>query len=309
MIVQKKASSLRTKILISVFMLILVGGGYYAYTIFYGPSEEGGEISTKPIITAEGRAYVFDFNKDIFNDPQFLGLKKSKVMEYTEQYEGMVLDPAIPLSPTNISVTDPQTGRTLVVHWTLPKEVNFDSIVVYRSEALGYSGLEIARLDSRQTSHRDSGLKNDESYYYLVRTEKTVDDDTYESVNKDQIAGVPTDIFPPQLPREVRISETEEAEGLEISWINPDDEDFDHIRIYRSTRKGIVGDRPWYSNVVGTEKKGEAGPARRYFIDNQEIESNTSYYYTLTSVDASGNESEKNVLTIPFRLNPFEPYL
>jgi hypothetical protein len=65
---------------------------------------------------------------------------------------------------------------------------------------------------------------------------------------------------------------------LNISWTNPTDLDLSHIRIYRSTVPGELGDLA-YDNVIGTYKQ-DTGLAL-----------GTTYCYTLRSVDLSGNES------------------
>jgi len=309
MIVKKKASSLRTKILVGVFALIMLGGGYYVYVSYLAPpSEEDEPVVVNVLKTAQERSYVYNFNNDIFTDSQYLGLTKHGVVEYNNQYKGMVLDENVPLAPINVDVMNPRTGGVLVIQWQMPEVVNYNGTIIYRSEVSGYSGELIAQITGNKTSYQDSELDNGKTYYYLIKTYKIIDDIVVESENVNQITGRPTDMFPPESPTKIKVEESEDGNALMISWINPTDEDFDYIRIYRSTQKGVVGEVPLYDEVEEKTKIADNGTVKSYLVDNYRVQTNVNYYYTLTSVDTSGNESGKDILTIPLKLNPFEPF-
>ncbi len=63
-----------------------------------------------------------------------------------------------------------------------------------------------------------------------------------------------------------------------LSWTNPSDADLKGINIYRSTASGQLGSKI-HSQVTGTSKEDTG------------LTNGTTYYYTLKSADASGNES------------------
>lgn len=61
-----------------------------------------------------------------------------------------------------------------------------------------------------------------------------------------------------------------------LSWINPADSDFRHMRIYRSTISGVIGDY-FATNITGTT-----------YIDTTAVNGIT-YYYNVRPVDSSAN--------------------
>ncbi len=71
--------------------------------------------------------------------------------------------------------------------------------------------------------------------------------------------------------------------GIIISWVNPVDDDFSYIKIYRSEKPQQLG--KLIADNITTE----------FFVD-KDVENNTRYYYTIRSVDVFGNESA-NVYT------------
>lgn len=85
------------------------------------------------------------------------------------------------------------------------------------------------------------------------------------------------DTTPPGPPTDIIVAPVKTG-TLNISWTNPTDPDFSHIHIYRSTVSGELGDLV-YDNVTGT------------FKQDTSLTIGTTYYYTLRSVDLSGNES------------------
>jgi len=100
----------------------------------------------------------------------------------------------------------------------------------------------------------------------------------------------PPDTTPPEPPGDISITNTGRGEELFISWINPPENDFSHVRIYRSTCAGVRGGLV-YDNVLGitTYDRG--------------LNNATSYYYSLTSLDLEGNESAP--LSMKPSLTPF----
>lgn len=83
----------------------------------------------------------------------------------------------------------------------------------------------------------------------------------------------------PNPPTGVMVSNTGTGTQLDINWTNPTGS-YDHIRIYRST---IEGDRGTlvYDDVTGTSKSDTG------------LTTGTTYYYTLSSVNSDGIESDK----------------
>jgi hypothetical protein len=68
--------------------------------------------------------------------------------------------------------------------------------------------------------------------------------------------------------------------GTQLSWVSPEDEDFQYHRIYRSATEDFT---PGAGNLAHTTSSTE-------WLDT--IENGQSYFYKISSVDFSGNESE-----------------
>ena len=170
-------------------------------------------------------------------------------------------------------------------------------------------------------SYQDTDVENDINYHYLIRTVVASGQKEYESENDIWVSGAATDTLPPDPPDNVTVRSLSDLglealqernldgiDGIEVSWINPADSDFAFVRIYRSEERGELGMLVY--DDVGVELVNS--PIRYYIdvVDNKDasmIDLNTSYYFTVTSVDASGNESTKDMLASPFRGNPFGP--
>jgi hypothetical protein len=308
MLVQKVALSKNMKILlITLGVIVVIGGGYFAYTKFFSATSPTTVQSTEAAITPHPNVPTFD--DAVFNDPRFYQLTKQTYSGFTNQYEGISLSKTVPLPPVDIKVENPARGRVLVISWQLPEYINFSRVRVYRS-ANGIAAEEIALLNvssdaaNAKQSYQDTGLEDNKTYYYLVRT---VTADNLESTNDQSVKNIPTDIISPQPPTDIRVSPQSDG-TVEISWANPTDSDFSSVNIYRSTERGVLG-KVMYSGNKGQTMTSDLS---RQFAVDENIAANTAYYYTVTSVDQDGNQSSTDVLAVPFRAtdyNPFEPVI
>ncbi len=64
-----------------------------------------------------------------------------------------------------------------------------------------------------------------------------------------------------------------------LEWVNPTDVDAHHLLIYRSIEPGQLGEQFAYSTLAGTS------------LLDTEVGENSSYYYTLRTIDSDGNSS------------------
>ena len=87
----------------------------------------------------------------------------------------------------------------------------------------------------------------------------------------------PADATPPSTPTDVSLKRGKAGE-IVIAWVNPSS-DFGHAKIYRSEKKGELGEL-----VANNLKKST-------FSDQDNIVDGTTYYYTVRAVDPAGNES------------------
>lgn len=92
----------------------------------------------------------------------------------------------------------------------------------------------------------------------------------------------PADTTPPAAPSAVSASQvsTNGQLGAQLTWTNPTDADFNHVIIYRSTTAGQIGSKIATTSDATTTSYTDSG-----------LTNGTAYYYTLHSVDTTGNES------------------
>lgn len=101
----------------------------------------------------------------------------------------------------------------------------------------------------------------------------------YTTLNTQTVVKSSRDTTPPSAPTSVTITSAVRAVFLE--WVNnPADKDYAFTRVYRSTTAG-------FTPVYGTPYKSVSGNS---FAD-QSCTIGTTYYYRLTNVDSSGNET------------------
>lgn len=304
MLIQKGQFTKKTIILLAVLIVVLIAGGSMVYNAFFAGPKAPVETTIEADTATPAKPLTFTIDDTIFEDPQFYSLSKEPFPGYTDQYVGIALDPNVPIPPQEVTVTNPKVGRTLLVQWRIPEYVNFNLIRVYRMEAGATEGKAVFEQSVLEVSagskmtYQDTGLIDGKRYYYLVRTVYAEDDNEWESSNATPISAIPTDEIAPDSPLNVTI-DSSAGQGIMISWTPPIDSDFAFVRIYRSTVQGTVGELIYPKKLKDIE-----GDPLSYF---DSVASNTPYYYTVTSVDLSGNESSQDVLAIPVRQNPFEP--
>jgi len=164
--------------------------------------------------------------------------------------------------------------------------------------------------------------------------------DTYEVIAFDQYAEsdatqdatvTPKDTAAPMPPTEIKVTNVGDGNSVMITWMNPLDEDFDHVKIYRSFKQGMLGtvikdERSNYyltsdgSCVPIPTDQTERAKVGAFLtdqdgnvletdcvIDSSSTSEGTTNYYTLTSVDRNGNESATNIVSPYGRTNPFLP--
>jgi hypothetical protein len=307
MLVQKVTISKTTKILLAVLGgIVILGGGYFLIGRIMSKSKTSSTSGVTAVKTTQSA--VPSIESDLFNNPSFYTTSKQPYAGFTNQHEAIALSDTKPLPVENCKVINPARGRSLVVSWQLPKYINFNRVRIYRSEQTKVLGQEVVTLDVKPESsllpmsYRDTDLTDGIIYYYHI---VTVNKDDQSSDVLEEPAGKPTDIFPPDAPTEIQVNVVS-ALAVEISWVNPTDQDFALIHIYRSSQRGELGSIIYYEGT-GTTKEDD--PTRQVFIDKT-IKANIPYYYTVTSLDHNGNESSTDVLAVPvhvFDYNPFAP--
>ena len=133
------------------------------------------------------------------------------------------------------------------------------------------------------TDYRDSGFDYGKTYAYLVRSAIASPAGALESSDSPLAIVTPKDTFPPAAPQSVVAAVQPGAApgsvAVELSWSINVESDLAGYRVYRSQQEGERG-------VLLTPDLLPS-PAYR---DNS-VQSGQRYWYTVTAVDRSGNES------------------
>jgi hypothetical protein len=133
------------------------------------------------------------------------------------------------------------------------------------------------------TDYRDSGFDYGKTYAYLVRSVIASAAGALESSDSPLAVVTPKDTFPPAAPQgtvaAIQPGATPGAVAVELSWSINVEPDLAGYRVYRSEQEG----------ARGALLTPELLPSPAY-RDNS-AQSGQRYWYTVTAVDRSGNES------------------
>jgi len=137
--------------------------------------------------------------------------------------------------------------------------------------------------ESATPEFRDTQAEFGKTYAYTVRSIATYAGATIESDDSNSIIVTPKDIFPPSAPQGLVVvlvpGEAVTPATLDLSWAISPETDIAGYNVYRSDQVGIPGKRLNEELLLTPAFRDmNAEPGRRYF-------------YTVTSVDRSGNES------------------
>jgi hypothetical protein len=133
------------------------------------------------------------------------------------------------------------------------------------------------------TDYRDSGFEYGKTYAYLVRSVIGSPAGSLESSDSPLAIVTPKDTFPPAAPQgivaAIQPGATPGSVAVELSWSINVEPDLAGYRVYRSEQEG----------GKGALLTPDLLPSPAY-RDNA-VQSGQRYWYTVTAVDRSGNES------------------
>ena len=133
------------------------------------------------------------------------------------------------------------------------------------------------------TDYRDSGFDYGKTYAYLVRSVISSPAGALESSDSPLAIVTPKDTFPPAAPQgivaAIQPGAAPGSVAVELSWSINVESDLAGYRVYRSEQEG----------ERGALLTPELLPSPAY-RDNS-VQSGQRYWYTVTAVDRSGNES------------------
>ena len=144
----------------------------------------------------------------------------------------------------------------------------------------------LARLDrTNDPRYADKQFDFGKIYVYIVRSVTTAAGNELESSDSDPLILKPADTFPPSTPQSVVAAAVENPETtppsleVDVSWSINSEQDLAGYRVYRSEREGERGSLVTQDLLLS--------PAYR----DTSVTSGLKYWYSVTAVDLSGNES------------------
>jgi arabinogalactan endo-1,4-beta-galactosidase len=187
--------------------------------------------------------------------------------------EAFDIDDAVPPSaPTGLSAT--AGNSTVSLNWNDNNETDLSGYNVYRSTTSGgpYSKLNVSLLTV--SNYSDNSVSGGVTYYYVVRA---VDTASNESDNSNQASATPTDTIQPAAPTGLTAMAGDST--VSLNWNDNGEPDINGYYVYRSTTSGGT-----YTRLSSTILTGS-----NYTDDS--VTNGTTYYYVVTAVDTSSNES------------------
>lgn len=193
----------------------------------------------------------------------------------TQESSGDTTPPDAPVELAATVISDSEIDLT----WDANQESDLAKYKIYRS-TVGGSGYQFVG-ETQDLVFEDSGLSESTTYYYVITATDTSGN---ESPYSDEISATTEstgmDTTPPSAP--VDLSASGRGPGkVSLNWDDNTEPDLSFYNIYRSTTSGsgyvLIGTAPgtigdsWYQDSTGS--------------------SGVTYYWVVTAVDTSGNES------------------
>jgi hypothetical protein len=147
-------------------------------------------------------------------------------------------------------------------------------------------------LLATQSDHvySDKSFEFGKTYVFIVRSVVSHNGTTLESSDSQPAVVTPRDTFPPAVPKDISSAvlpgESPNSVVVELSWSINTESDFSGYRIYRSDQPDSKG-TPITTDLLPT-------PAYR----DTSVLPPHRYWYTVTAVDRSGNESAPSAATV-----------
>jgi len=200
------------------------------------------------------------------------GFTKDKLYEKRNDNQPSEGDAIPPAAPTGL---DAYAGEGIVMlWWNSNSEDDFYGYDIYRSatSGSGYSRINLVR--TKNTFYDDVNVISGVTYYYVVTA---VDTNFNSSDFSDEISAAPINITPPATP--TGLTAMGNNGQVSLNWNDNSEADLNGYNVYRSTTSGS-----------GYAKINDPLVVSSNYTDGN-VSNGTTYYYVVTAVDNSSNES------------------
>jgi fibronectin type 3 domain-containing protein len=153
---------------------------------------------------------------------------------------------------------------------------------VYRGTEKGrYDAVPINKEPLRTNSVRDTAVDNEKTYFYTVRSVDSPTPPWRESLDSNEASATPRKLTPPDRPSGLTV--VPGVDRVFLTWNENKESDLAGYYIYRSTSSGK-------NYRLLTEKI-----VLRTTFSDEAVHPGVTYFYVITAVDKSGNESARSV--------------
>lgn len=153
---------------------------------------------------------------------------------------------------------------------------------VYRGTEKGrYEETPLNKEPLRTNSYKDTAAVNDNTYFYMVRSVDSPTPPWHEGLDSKEASATPRDMTPPDRPKGLTV--VPGVGRVFLIWNENKERDLAGYYVYRSTRSGKD-----YARL--TDKILD-----RTTFSDETVKAGVTYYYFITAVDRSGNESTGSV--------------
>jgi len=222
-----------------------------------------------------GRAYVYRIRADS---------QKGGTSDYSN--EARVV-PLPSLSPPRTVRAQAGDGAVALSWDTVITRTSGEAVQGYIGYNI-YRGTEAGKIDdvpiNREplvaNTYQDTAVENGKAYYYRVRAVDRPGTPWRESLDSEEAAAQPRDLTPPEPPQGLTV-----IPGIGrvfLTWNENRERDLAGYRVYRSGKKG------------GEAELLTESPIRRTTYSDETVRPGMTYYYSLSAVDRSGNESARS---------------
>jgi len=190
------------------------------------------------------------------------------------------VDTTAPGAPTGLWALAASSSR-IDLDWNSNPESDLDHYNVYRSTTSGFTpdfGNPVRSPSS--SDYSDTGLAPSTTYYYRVTAVDRSGNESGPSVEVSATTLPSIDNIPPDPPTGLSAAPISSSQ-ISLNWADNPENDLDYYNIYRSTTSGFTPD---FGNPVGS--------ASLSYYPDAGLTPITTYYYKVTAVDKSGNESD-----------------
>lgn len=221
--------------------------------------------------------------------PQWFNQYHTYAAERATQLRGIANQLTLPLPPTHLVALDTQLGNRVLITWAQPLGQYYDGVEIARSKDSTMQKQTLVSDTALPATGQwfDTTVDNNQIYYYRLRSYRVSSDQTMTYSDWSEIITViPTDRTPPAPPLLIAVGSLVEGEdtGLLVSWQLSMSSDVVGYSVYRSTTPGSLGDQ-----ILQTDD------ATITSARDTTVVAGVPYYYAVTAIDASGNESATTV--------------